>query len=462
MCYSIKSWIHFSFLVSCDQFFVFSFPFPSSAQTMDWGLEPPTKRPRSSDPNEDRSVSGMERLPREIVLDILSRLPVTSIVCFGLVSRSWRELSRDPLLPEMQLARTARSEPFLIFHSDFPIRNFLRFVELSAHERNAGISIRKFRPPFWNNMSEFDVVGSCNGILCLADSLLKESVYLYNPFNGDYRLLPQLRQYPNQEAAFGFGVDPKTGHYKVVRVVYYTKSTSALSRSRRISYQLSDVQVLTVGRDCDWRSLGKAPYQILRRPSEALVGGRLHWVTRPRRYRPTRPLVSFDLSEEQFGEVPIPETGPLNWCNYQLAVLAGLLSATVYCYHGKIEIWVMKVYGQRDSWAKEFNIGAHVPKCLRQHSTNLPRKICGSVHSRVRSLCLLEESGELLLEYKGRALVAYDPKKGKFRDVLSKVTPNWFQSFIHLGTLSLVGTRWITGLGSKARESSPEVSINFA
>ncbi|KAK4776515.1 hypothetical protein SAY86_005203 [Trapa natans] len=425
---------------------------------MDLGLEPPAKRSRSFfDPDEDlldrRPLSGMEKLPREIVLDILSRLPVTSLVSFSLVSRSWRELARDPLLPDAQLQRTASSNPFLLFHCDFPIRNNLYFVELSAaaaapHSRSTagssgsgsgGISsLREFHPPFWKTMSEFEVVGSCNGILCLSDSLYKDSMYLYNPFTGYHLLLPQPKQYPNHEAAFGFGVDPKTGEYKVVKVVYYTKSTSAAPRARRSTYQLSDVQVLTVGGG-GWRSLGKAPYQIACRPSGAVVDGRLHWMTRPRRYRPARPLVSFDLSEERFGEVPIPETGPLNWCNYQLMVIEGSLSAIVYCYHGRIEIWVMRVYGERDSWTKQFHIGAHVPKSLKRHKPNLPWKFCRSLTGcRVRALCVLEDTGEILLEYRARALVAYDPKKGKFRDVLFKATPNWFQTFVHIGTFNWV------------------------
>ncbi|KAK4799893.1 hypothetical protein SAY86_025258 [Trapa natans] len=414
---------------------------------MDLGLEPPAKRPRRSffDPDEDlldrRPLSAMESLPREIVLDILSRLPVTSLVCFSLVSRSWRKLAHDPLLPDAQLRRSASSHPFLLFHCDFPIRNNLYFVELSAaHSRRSGgvSSLREFHPPFWKSMSEFEVVGSCNGILCLADFLYKDSMYLYNPFTGDHRLLPPPKQYANHEAAFGFGVDPKSGQYKVVKVVYYAKSTTAAPRVRRNAYQLSDVQVLTVG-GCGWRSLGKAPYQIEGRLSEAVVDGKLHWTTKPRRYRPARPLVSFDLSEERFGEVPIPETVPLNWCNCQLMVLGGSLSAIVYCHHRRMEIWVMRVYGERDSWTKKFHIGAHVPKSLRQHNLNLPAKLCRRLAgARVRALCELEDTGEILLEYRARALVAYDPKKGKFRDVLFKATPSWFQTFVHIGTLSWV------------------------
>ncbi|KAK4784543.1 hypothetical protein SAY86_018911 [Trapa natans] len=408
---------------------------------MDSVSEPPVKRGRSRAGGD--VASGMERLPREIALDILSRLPVTSIVYFGLVSKSWRELARDPLLPELQLVRSARSEPFLVFHCDLPVQNHLYFVELSAHQGGTvGVSMKKLCPPPWADMAEFEVVGSFNGILCLADSLFNESVCLYNPFTKDCHLLPRTKPYPNQEVAFGFGVDPKTGRFKVVRVVYYTKAVTGTSRARRTAYQLSEVQVLTVGGgggggdgDGEWRSLGKAPYQITRRPSEAVLHGRLHWVARPRRSLPIRPLVSFDLSEERFDEVPIPDSGPLNWCNYQVTVLGGSLAAIANCYHGKIEIWAMKVYGERDSWGKKFSIGSHVPRALRRKSPSLPPRIFRRANAKVRALCFLEGTGEVLLEYKSRALVAYDPKKDMFRDIHIKGTPTWFQSFTHLGTL---------------------------
>ena len=42
--------------------------------------------------------------------------------------------------------------------------------------------------PFSGSMPEFTVVGSCNGLLCLCDSLYKDAVYIYNPFTNYYAI----------------------------------------------------------------------------------------------------------------------------------------------------------------------------------------------------------------------------------------------------------------------------------
>lgn len=426
---------------------------------MEFVPEPPCKKQRrcelGDDPRDEAETeTGMEGLPREIVLDILSRLPVTSLVRFRLVCRSWWALGRDPLLPDAQLARTAAADPFLVFHSDFPLRNQLSFVELSSaqdqdcgHSRSKKAPVGKFNPPFLNSMPEFEVVGSCNGLLCLADLLYREMLFVYNPFTGDCRELPRSRQYADQAVVFGFGFHPATREYKVIKIAYYPNPSRAgagagARRARRVPHMQSEVQVLTLGgrrSSPAWRSLGRAPYQIDKRPSETVVNGRLHWVAGPRRYRTARQLVSFDLADEQFREVPRPEGGPIGRSNYQLMAVRGCLSAIVYCNYGRLEIWVMKTYDVKESWAREHVIGSYMPKSLKQNMNFMPLKMWKSMNGRVcRVVCGLD-SGEILLEYKSRALVAYDPKRGKFRDIWLQGMPNWFHAFVHVGSLSSAG-----------------------
>ncbi|KAI4363760.1 hypothetical protein MLD38_019935 [Melastoma candidum] len=391
----------------------------------------------------------MEDLPREIILDVLYRLPVTSLIRFRLVCRSWRSLSQDPLLVDDHLSLTAENGPFLVFHSDYPIRNQLRFVELSAAMASSGIPspqerapvVRRFSLPFRDSMPEFDVVGSCNGLLCLSDSFFREPLCVYNPFTGEFRSLPQSRQYTDQEVIFGFGYSHSTRQYKVIKVVYYANSTKTSSsrHPRRIQRMQSDVQVLALGgtEPCPtWRSLGKAPYQIERKQPETFIHGRLHWVTGPRRFRSARQIVSVDLAEERFHEVPKPEGGSLAKGNYQLGVQRGCLTAIVYCNYGRMEIWGMKKYGDRESWVKEYNVRAYVPKGLKQHVNQTIMKIWkNSSGGRVARVLGVLENGEILLEYKSRALVALDPDKGKFRDVVIPGLPSWFHAFVHVGTL---------------------------
>ncbi|KAK9285573.1 hypothetical protein L1049_024768 [Liquidambar formosana] len=191
-----------------------------------------------------------------------------------------------------------------------------------------------------------------------------------------------------------------------------------------------------------WRSLGKMSYQLDRRPSGSLVSGKLHWVTRRRRYHAarTRCIVSFDLADEKFKEVPKPDCGGLNRCNYHLLVLGGCLSAAVYFNNGKLEIWVMKEYNVKESWVKEFNIGAYVPKGLKQDGDRSFRIWKNSLNGRAVQIVCLLKNGEVLLEYKGRALVCYDPKSGKFKDLLLQKMPKWFQTIVHVGSLNWIDT----------------------
>ncbi|EEF30093.1 conserved hypothetical protein [Ricinus communis] len=251
--------------------------------------------------------------------------------------------------------------------------------------------------------------------------------------------LPKSLKYPDQEVVFGFGFHPKTQEYKVVKIVYYRNGHSGgyPRATRRQFYPQSEVQILTVG-SCEWRSLGKMSYQLVRRQSEALVNGRLHWVSRPRRYNPARRLVSLDLVDEQFREVPKPDCGGLSRCNYHLVVLKGCLSAAVYCNYGRLEIWTMKEYNVKESWVKQYIVGTHMPKGLKQNLER-PTKIWKNAsNGRVVRILGLLKNGELLLEYKSRVLVTYDPNLGKFKDLTLQGLPKWFQSMVHVGSLNWI------------------------
>ncbi|KAF5726492.1 putative F-box and associated interaction domains-containing protein [Tripterygium wilfordii] len=397
------------------------------------------KKRRTQLEDDDPQTTGMERLPTDIVIDILLRLPITSLVQFKLVCRGWRILSQNPQFPNIHLSFTSENDPCLILHCDFPIRNQLHFLDFSAEDDKKD-KVKRLHTPFQAKMPEFDVVGSCNGLLCLSDSLFNEALYLYNPFTTNYVELPKSIQYPHQEVVFGFGFSQKTKEYKVVKVVYYRNGhSSSYQRSRRMIYTQSEVQILTLG-SSSWRSLGKVPYQLVRRQSEALVNGRLHWASRPRRFNPARRIISFDLADERFLEVQKPDCGGLNRCNYHLAVLRGCLSAAVYCNYGRLEIWVMKEYNVKESWVKEFNVGSYVPKGLKQNVEQPFKNWKNGSNGRVvRVLCQLK-NGEILLEYKNRVLASYDPKQGKFRDLVFQGTPNWFQTVVHMGSLNWIDT----------------------
>ncbi|CAI9294885.1 unnamed protein product [Lactuca saligna] len=440
--------------------FLQSFLMDSSFQIQNssFQIEPRKKRSKLLDEDDDRIHGegfGLENLPRDVLLDILAKLPISSLIQFRFVCRSWKLLSVDPELSRLHHAAVAENDPTLLFHCDYPIRNQLSFVELSSggggdededDEDDDDKIVRKISTPFCSSMPEFNVVGSCNGLLCLSDSLYGEPVYVFNPFSRDYLELPKSKQFQEQEVMFGFGFHPITNEYKVVKIVYYRnrQGNRRVSRNNR-NYPKSEVQILTISKETNkntWRSLGKVPYQLDRQAAEVpVVNGRIHWLSRPGRVAGVlgRAIISFDLKDEQFKVVTKPNHVTVIRSNFHLAVIRGCLAAVISCGYGKLEIWVMKEYDSQESWMKEFVIHGVYPARVPNHENHYQIGRPGLSRRMVRVLCVLK-NGEILLEYRGGSLVKYDPKWKEFKDVVFSKMPKLFQTIVHLGTLNWIHT----------------------
>lgn len=387
----------------------------------------------------DQSRNEMERLPHEIAHDILSRLSITSIIPFRFVCRAWRTLSLDQSLANLHLSEAAKRDPFLIFRCDYPIQNQLYFFEFS--DDKSGVA-KKISTPFSTSMEEFNVVGSCNGLLCLSDSLYKDLIYICNPFTGDYKELPKTMQYEDQEVVCGFGLHPGTNEYIVVKIVYHcNRANSGFSPTPRIripGHLKSDVLAFSLSSNA-WRSIGQVPCLIERQYSQAtFTNGRLHWLTRSMHQNIGGLLiVCYDLADERFHEVPRPNFSVQNAHNYRLAELRGCLCAVV-CMLGELEIWVMKEYNVKESWIKEFRMGAYLPELLLNQwsqSVGIWRNTFN--RSEVRVVCILK-NGEIMVEYKVGRLALYDPKTKRYNHLMFKGMPKMFQTVAHVGSLNWI------------------------
>ncbi|XP_060210917.1 F-box protein At3g07870-like [Lycium barbarum] len=116
-------------------------------------------------------------------------------------------------------------------------------------------------------MSEFDfeVVGSCQGLLCISDYPFSDSLYVYNPFTKDYKELPISIEFEVQNLVFGFGFHPVTKEYKVIKIINY------------------NVEVFSVGSN-RWRSIGEVVYHFDPISQGIMLNGKMHWVTRSGNY----------------------------------------------------------------------------------------------------------------------------------------------------------------------------------
>ncbi|KAL2524834.1 F-box protein [Abeliophyllum distichum] len=395
----------------------------------------------------DQPTNLISCLPDEIALEILSRLPVKSVLQSRFACRHWCLLTHDPHLVNMHLSQALTSQRLcLILQSDHPIRNQLSFVEFSDVDHIQ--IVRKFDTPFTRSTREFSIIVSCNGLLCLINSLLDNSIYIHNPFTREYKLLPKSIEFQDQIAIFGFGFHPVTKEYKVIKIVYYPSVYNLDNSSLlwRLNYNIpyrSHVQIYNLCTN-EWRSIGEAPY-ILEKSSSpgVLVSGRLHWMSQCGKFngRHDRMIVSFDLSDDSFRKITKPESGDLrSWLSSYVVELGGCLCTFVQLppSNGAMDIWVMKDYGVQESWVKVYTIRPNYsliymgPQFRKSYSIwrNLSWK-------SVRILCLLK-NGEILLEFESRRWISYNPDSGMFKNLTFQGMPKLFKTIVHVGTLNPV------------------------
>ncbi|XP_074365352.1 F-box protein At3g07870-like [Apium graveolens] len=393
---------------------------------------------------ENKQIYGIDILPHEIALDIFSRLSITSVMQSRFVCRSWQKLSLHQNLVSLHFSRVAERDPLLIFRCDFPTRKQLSFAELSGTNDDVKGIVKKIEIPFSASMPEFTVECSCKGLLCLCDSLYKDSVYIYNPFTNDYKELPKTRQYKEERVVCGFGYYPETNQYKVVKIIYYNITSTGggpLRRIRTVDNLKSEVLVFSSGGNT-WRNIGQVPYCVYRLQDAPLIHGRLHWMALGV-YQNIRGLIiiSFDLADEKFEEVPRPDfISPFDCTNYGLLSLKGCLSAVAYEYgqYKDLEIWFMKEYNVKESWIGMYRIGGRIPE---SPSTNVQRPSemwrNSAIRPLVTVLCILN-NGELLIEYKVGRLALYNARSGRYKDITFEGMPSIFETFVLQGSLNQI------------------------
>ncbi|XP_050207851.1 F-box protein At3g07870-like [Mercurialis annua] len=369
--------------------------------------------------------------------------------------------------------------PCVLLHCDFPVEDRLYSLHLSTTHDHTNIqTVSRLSFPV---SSKFVVLGSCNGLLYLQDSVNKDQSYIYNPFTRDCVKIPKPGEISNQHrVAVGFGLHSITKEYKVVRIVYsrnnedlastetetsrkrettevencetiismradhkfkvseFTEAfseTKALPQGRLRKYSLpqSEVQVLTLGGgNLTWRSKGEAcNYQLLGKPSEALVNGKLHWLSCRYRQQTLRKLISFDLEDEQFREVPNPCPHTFGRHCSHLVTIRGCLAAVIQGFRS-IYIWIMKEYGVQESWSKELSLRVVQ---LDQSVNNFPKFSL----SQAKVLCALK-NGEVLIKLRCKNLVCYDPKSGEFKELNVQELPESLNTFVHLTSLNWIDT----------------------
>uniref|UniRef100_A0A7C9ANW9 F-box domain-containing protein n=1 Tax=Opuntia streptacantha TaxID=393608 RepID=A0A7C9ANW9_OPUST len=276
-------------------------------------------------------------LPTDVITCILSLLPAKFVLICKSVCKLWYDLINSPEFVKLHLERSFVH--FVIRTPSLHLADFDTFdnpVELDY----------PFKHP---DHGGAHVVGSCRGLLCLWNFEHHLSVFLYNPTTRTHRILPSLAlpfPYPKGHYKFGFGYDCFSEDYKCVRIYQALHEETGSFESQVMVYSL---------KTDSWRRAQDVPYYFYyHRGQSAFVDGAIHWIGSDRN-RVVLPIVSFDLKEETFSSIPLPNFHDNDHVHMSVGVLDGCLCLMVN-YLDYYDVWIMKEYGMPRSWLKVFSI----------------------------------------------------------------------------------------------------------
>ncbi|OVA07464.1 F-box domain [Macleaya cordata] len=373
----------------------------------------------------------MESLPPDITLDILSRLPVESVLQCRLVCKTWRTVLRlsSTFFGDMHLGRqllqfddndqkyynnhpenggvvAAAAKKVglgLLFSIGFSKgeRLFARLYYYGDYDEIKNIDLQSYKKlPRINHhpmtKSCLDaIVGSCNGLVCFLSKPHNrngEPVYICNPITREYINLPRfhLAYSVKDRIVSGFGYHPSTNEYKVVRIYYPFYDSPGV------------VHVYTLGGGSGWRYKGEITHKLCF--TGVLVNGALHWLDNNEQLN----IVAFDLADEEFSLLPSPPCLSGQIAFFRLQVLGGCLCVVHKVQGGEpVDIWSLKKKKNRNSISYDV-------KEQEYHSWSWSREFTIARGDRDRNDTYqpfaLTKSNEILLWYKHCILSCYDPK----------------------------------------------------
>ncbi|XP_057788347.1 putative F-box protein At3g10240 [Salvia miltiorrhiza] len=275
-------------------------------------------------------------VPSEIMSNIFSRLHSEAVAISKCVCKAWLHLLEtdyfvNSYLCKPSLAVLARDSTRLTV---FNLKDEDEDEDGVDHDHD-----RHYIP-----VADFDIPQrgakvkgtSANGLLLVFSK--PKSLCICNPLTRDYvELCCPQQSIRASELLCGFGVSKISGRHKVV----------CMTRSE------SHCHVYTLGATQTWRTVAKPSgvfcdyaYGV---SFGQLVKGNLHWKLWG------EAICCFDVETECFSRFSTPPRGG----NADLSVLQGCLCACRLAWdkdegNEVIEIWLMKEYGDDESWSKEY------------------------------------------------------------------------------------------------------------
>ncbi|XP_042491250.1 F-box/kelch-repeat protein At3g23880-like [Macadamia integrifolia] len=285
-------------------------------------------------------------LPTEMKDKILLSLPVKTLFRFRCVIRDYLRF-HNPNFIKMHLNRQFEMENTST--TTVIVATAYNIYKVDIHSpRKPPIRLDvPFQKP--TTTRQMKLVGSCNGLLCLTFKYCHTyTVYLLNPTTRKFKQLPPHNDTIARKLCsspfLGFGYDHISGKFKVLA-------------ERRTGLNKYEAIVYTMGTSTTWRSIGEVQYP-LRDEKSQVFGGCPHWILTYLKSDLNPVIVSFNVGNEKFKEIPLP---PIDYSarSVRLTALGGRLSMFYGGFEQeRYELWVKMDDGLENTttWTKQLSI----------------------------------------------------------------------------------------------------------
>ncbi|CAJ2658510.1 unnamed protein product [Trifolium pratense] len=355
-----------------------------------------SSNPLTEETTETLTSPSLPTLPFEIVEEILSRLPVKFLMQLKSVCKPWKSLISDPKFAKKHLrVSTTRHHLLLTYRNssrEFVITSYPLssvFTEITA---TAAAGATQLDYPLLNPSHFHTFVGSCHGILCFElYQRFNHFALLWNPSIRKFVKLPSLekpkRAGGGTEYGFGYCYDNfnDSYSYKVVAVSSFE------------SVYDNNVKVHTLGTN-SWRSIEDFPSGVSFDSSGRFLSESetINWLA-SNDSDTLWIIVSLDLEKECYQELVLPNYGAVTVETLTLGVVRDCL-CIVANSDTFSDVWLMKEYGNKDSWTKLFRI-----------------PYMGNFEScPYTTVTYVSEDDQVLLEWQFE-IVVYNSKDGTFK-----------------------------------------------
>lgn len=346
--------------------------------------------------------------PQDILIQILSRLPVKILLRFRCVSKRFRSLIKDDNFIRTHInfnnkENNENKNRYILFrhYYGYPTANY----QYSLHNIKSFDEYMRFQCPFSCFSHNLTPIGSCNGLICLVG--YPNVVVLWNPSTRDFLRLPEA-SVPDiinglHTFVIGFGFDSRLDDYKVVKVVYRKRIDGSWIVP-------PDVEVFELRKGVWKNVVGASTMYVIcgDELSQVYVNGSVHWIVSDRnvgeaveekegRYRNL--IVLFDMGDEVFREMDLPDVVANEDVLMSISASRGSLLALCYDRANPNErciVWVMKEYGVAESWTKQFVINQQ---------------------GLTKAVSLMGNGEVLLMKKSCKELVLFDPEREEIKEV---------------------------------------------